>query len=664
MDHFLKRQKEEKAVKLDKDMKELFHMGGTMVIDKGFDVKNYLDLVEEELELKKKQKKYSLLNSTSQFSTFNLKSTPPNLIYNSNITNSFNNTLNANKKLQKTRGSYNSNGTKKKYLHTATTGYLDFNFSDYKNADKTNNSYFHFPTSKSSSKFLNTKNNTKVQPKGNFNLYKAIKDIKMISPKFPKIINNRKQIINNKSILITNINDKANNRAPLAYEREYFDTVFDSRKVINDYNFRKGLILEPTENLVTFNNNKKETSINNVLIDLLNKETNKLSVKEKNIILRNKQNNELINNNIKDFDDFTDKYKQTCKIIENQFERLQSENNHLFNEYIIYKSINKTYIDDLQKILEQIDSCRIYALFIHQTLEKDISRYSQDIFPDYRYEKIGDDYEKKLENVRNFVLDNYIMFYDPRYKDEVKNELKFLNEPQLLVERLEDKEREIMRILNIKNNILKETSNDKKEYKAELDDLKMKRDKEENEYKKFIKEINSQMNDINNLIKKENEYSNDINKLIGSLFLDIVDTFGKNDKNIIRYKSVLNSKIDKDNIKICIREGERLLREQEDLLNNTLHLMATYKEKDPIFFGKIMEEAKKRNKIEKQIQFKKSRLNKQLEVEVKAINNAHKLTFIQRKVVIPYHSPKKKVKKVVNYDLIKKLEDEELLKYK
>ena len=662
MDHFLKRQKEEKAVKLDKDMKNLFHIGGTMVIDRGFDVKNYLDLVEEELELKKKQKKYSLLNSTSQFSTFNLKSKPPNLIYRSNISNSFNNTLNANKKLKKTSGSYNSNGTKKKYLHTATTGYLDFNYTDFKNTYKTNNSYFHFPTSKSSSKFLNSKNNTQVQPKGNSNLFKSIKDVKMILPKFPKIIN-RKQIINNESVLITNINDKANNRAPLAYEREYFDTVFDSRKVINDYNFRKSLILEPTENLVTFNNNKKQTSVNNVLIDLLNKETNKLSAKEKNIILRNKQNNELISNNIKDFEEFADKYKHTCKIIENQCEILQSENNRLFNEYIIYKSIKKTYIDDLQKILEQIDSCRKYALFIHQTLEKDISRYSKDIFPDYRYEKIGDDYEKKLENIRNLVLNNYLMFYDPRYKDELKNELKFLNDPQLLVDKLEDKERDIMRILNVKNNILKETSNDLKEYKAELDVLKMKRDKEENEYKKFLKEIYIQMGDINNLIKKENDCNNDINKLMGSLFLDIVDTFGKDDKNYFCYKNVLNSKIDKDNINLCIREGERLLREQEDLLNNTLNLMATYKEKDPRFFGKIMEEAKRRNKIEKQRQFKMSRLNKQLEVEVKAIKNAHKVTLIPRKVAIPYHSPKKKEKKVINYDLIKKLEDEELLKY-
>ncbi len=318
MDHFLQTQNEEKALKLDKDMKKLFNMSGAMVVDQGFDVKNYLDLVEEELELTKKKKKISLLNSTSQFSTFNLKSTPPNLIYNSNIISSFNNTLNTKANLKKTSLSYNSNGTKKKYLHTATTGYFDFNYNNFKNTYKTNNNtYLNLPSSKSTNKLNFEKNNTQVEPRENFNTFKAIKDIKMTSSIFPKIIN-RKQTSNNKNILITNVNIKANHKAPLAYDRDYFDTVFDSRKVINDYNFRRSLILEPNENLATFNNNKKETSINNVLINLMNKENNKLFMKEKKILTRNKKNNELISNNIKDFDIFVDKYKHVCRSIENQ----------------------------------------------------------------------------------------------------------------------------------------------------------------------------------------------------------------------------------------------------------------------------------------------------------------------------------------------------------
>ena len=36
---------------------------------------------------------------------------------------------------------------------------------------------------------------------------------------------------------------------------------------------------------------------------------------------------------------------------------------------------------------------------------------------------------------------------------------------------------------------------------------------------------------------------------------------------------------------------------------------------------------------------------------------------MSRKTEAPYHSHQKKIKKVINYSLIKRLEDEELLKY-
>ena len=40
--------------------------------------------------------------------------------------------------------------------------------------------------------------------------------------------------------------------------------------------------------------------------------------------------------------------------------------------------------------------------------------------------------------------------------------------------------------------------------------------------------------------------------------------------------------------------------------------------------------------------------------KIKMINKANKVPFILRQTAVPYHSPKKKEKKVINYDLIKK----------
>ena len=77
-----------------------------------------------------------------------------------------------------------------------------------------------------------------------------------------------------------------------------------------------------------------------------------------------------------------------------------------------------------------------------------------------------------------------------------------------------------------------------------------------------------------------------------------------------------------------------------------------------------MEEAKKKNKAEKQLLFKKGKIDKQLEFEVDALHKFKKLSFIPRKVAATYNFQKKKVKKTIDHELEKRLEDEEMIKYK
>ena len=151
--------------------------------------------------------------------------------------------------------------------------------------------------------------------------------------------------------------------------------------------------------------------------------------------------------------------------------------------------------------------------------------------------------------------------------------------------------------------------------------------------------------------------------MIGKLFLDIVEILGENDKYKMNYKSILNGKIDNYNVDICIREGERILREKEDLLNNTLHEIKTYQENDGFFFTQVMDETKLKNKLQKHLMYKKNKNQKQIENEKKYNIKANRFVLISRKTEAPYHSPQKKVKKPINYELIKRLEDEELIKY-
>jgi hypothetical protein len=661
MNRYFNRNRDDIEIKVDHPLNSLANFGGTITVDQDFDIKNYLNSIEGgDLSVNKKQKKDNVLNSTSQFTTFNSNAYPKNTIYNGYLM-TFNNVPSTKAKFKKSGASFSSDLTKKKYLNTTTSSYLEHKYNNKNNyITNTNNNFL---STKNTSKLLykrnkNLINKTAIQSNENFNVFKAIKEIKK-SAQLPKIYNMKKN--SNKKLFITN-NNQENKKTPLAYSKEYVDIVFDSKRLINYYNFRKGLDLDPPENLVSFSSKKKEISVNNVLIDLLHNETERLSVKEKIFKARNEKNKNALNNNIKDFEDFTDEQKQVCKSIENCYDKLLRENNVLLNELIKYKSINKSYADDIQKVLEQIENLRVYALFVHQSLEKDISRFEKSIFPDYRSEKLVD-YNKKIETIRNFVINNYSIFWEPRYAKELEEELEYLKNPDLLLQKLHEIEGNIMRLLEFKDNLIKESEEEEKKHEIILGELKSRYEDAKIDYKKNSKKLKFELSQIDNLKKKEVDHNSEFIELIGILFLNIVEVFGKNDKYKNNYKSILNGKIDKDNISICLKEGRRLLRENEDLLNNTLLAIKSYQEKDERFFNQVMDETKQKNKAQKHLMYKKNKMDMQFENEVKFIHKTNKIKILSRKTEAPYHSPQKKVKKVINLGQIKRLEDEELLKY-
>ena len=54
MDSFTHKRKIIKPIKLSGPIKKSFHLGGTMVVDKSFDVKKYLNFIDKEANLKNK----------------------------------------------------------------------------------------------------------------------------------------------------------------------------------------------------------------------------------------------------------------------------------------------------------------------------------------------------------------------------------------------------------------------------------------------------------------------------------------------------------------------------------------------------------------------------------------------------------------------------------
>ena len=643
------------GIKLKKEEDKLNHLinlGNKMVISKNFNIKNYLNFFEQ-LKAPKIKKPFNLLNSIT---TFNSKSNLINYNTEGYISSTNYKTSSVDKYFNKGKATFHNNINNLKKVNIMTSTFNESN----NNKDL---SFYNIPYTNSSSNFIiKTKFKTNYSPiksDENFNVFKAVKEIKK-SLQFPKINNtfNSKK----KNIKTRNYYPKKSNNIPIAYKDKYLNTVLESTEVINNYNLRKELEFETDNDLTSFPKKTKDVSLKNVLIKLINHETVKLSEKEDDLKTKNEKNQKLLITEIKEFNDFTEKQKQFCKNLEVLHENLIKQNEYLNKEFINYKINNKSLTDETQKILEQIESLRNYALFVHQALEKDYSLYEKSIFPDYQNEKI-DEYEKNIEKVKNFVLNNYRLFYDKQYKEQLKRELKFLNNIELLFFKFSQIEGDIMRLIEEQYNINAEIKAERKKDKENIKYLKERYDTALIEYNINDEKLQIEKNFMTGLNEKENELNSEYLELIAELFYSIADNFGRFNKNSFNTKYLMKEKISRDNIDTYLKEGKRILRETEEALNNVLLSIKSYQENDTKFFNKFMDNTKKKLKDEQIAMFKRKKMVNLIGKNNQILNKANKVPFIKRKTASPYHSPKKKEKNVINYDLIKKLEDEELIKF-
>ena len=628
---------------------DLIKIGFSTMNSNNFDIKHYLNVVEKLKPKKSKNQKSFNINSASKYSSFDTKFKPLNFNTEGCITSTNYKTSSMDKNFGK--------GIRKKAGNIMTSTYVGNNKNKMKEA-----SFYKFPYTKSTSNFIYNRNNfpnySPTQTNESFNVFKAVKEIKR-SLQFPKINNKKAE---SKKIQIRNVYPTNEENLPLAYKDKYISSVFDSTNVLNNYHNRKELELDIDNNLKAFPIKTKNVAVNNVLIDLINNETVKLTQKEKNIKTKNEINQKILLTEIKEFEDFTEKQKQYCRNLEVFHEDLQKRNDLLIQELVNYRIIKKTNTDETQKILEQIESLRNLALFVHKALEKDSSRYEISIFPDYQEEKIGE-YDKNIEKIKNNVIEKYRIFWDKNYREQLKNELKFLNNTDSMIYKFRELEGNILRLLDEAFSINKEIERDEKLNQENLEYLQERYNKVKEEYDMYDEKLKIEEAFLNNLTEKENELNSEYIKLIGELFLSILQVFGRFDKKKLNYNILLKEKINKDNVDLYLKEGERILRDMEDYLNSSLLEIKSFKENDTIFFNKFMNSMKKKMKEEQIIQFKKNKVSNLIGKNNQIINKANKIPFIMRKIVVPYHSPKKKLKKVINYELIKKLEDEELMKY-
>ena len=429
----------------------------------------------------------------------------------------------------------------------------------------------------------------------------------------------------------------------LSYNNKNFNVILDINNIINKHLKNEEWNLKDKEDKYNdFIKRNKGVCTKNVIIKLMNKERDKL--KNKNIkYLRNfTEQNELINQGEKIFEELKIEQKRNSKIIEDFYYKLFENNRVLlylrenFKEQVI-----KTEYEIMKKIYE-IEELRLYAQFVNYIYGYDTSIYEKTVIND-EYSKIHLDQETLVNN----ILENYKHFL----KDD-NNDIINSIDPDIILNEIRLIEDRILLNLKLKDQEYEELKKNKKNHRDILKNIENKKIEVENEYNYFKKEFDKMS------INTKYNLEEDLFSITKDLCLYILELYCQDKKLIKRYKSNLNV----FEISDLTEKSIKLLLKNESKLELYLKLMENYSKEDKKTFDSLINKRKvetireKTNNAKKNIELK--RILDKTEIE----KNINKIYFIKKKAE-PIIPKKKKIVVKIDPEIIRAQENKEIISY-
>ena len=665
-------------------------IGGSMVLDPDFDIKNYLPDFQKQKELEKiifnaknplpniKNNPHRLIknNYSSKFNNINYnedenkKDRKKNLIINT-ISNEKRPLITLNNLLSLSKDNIFNNrisNTKRKNI-VITDLNLEKNLYEANNSIQSTKNKIekmikkNIESAKSSNSIFHNKLLKPNEPR--FNIIKTIKEIKrrekssrqrnIIEENNKIFIQRYKTLEEPNDIYIKTNNNKNTIQNPVAFDRRHEKVVFEPIKVLNEYKVNKDLQINIQEKSINnFNNQNKQLSVSNVLVKLMNLETNKLS---KNFNLRSdilKNNKKTIETNEADFEDYKDTQKQVVKQLDGLYITIQKKNKELIEESLNCKTEIKLIEDEMKRLLHQIDYLRVYGYFVNDVLGGDTTRFENKIFPEQKYND-----EIDIEELTKTVIKKYRCFYDDNTKEEkFEIENTFINEPEKMWFKFKEMEGIMVRNIFTKESIKGDIKKINEEGNINLKHLRQKHEILEKENKIINDKYEYELSKYNEIEKKYNYEKSEFDDLIKDFYIYIVNSSNKD--NIFHINKKLYNKLD---VLDCIKEIHNNITDKEILIDKLTTNLKKWEKNDPKIFEEVANNRKKIVKHIKQLKLINKKMNEKFKFVNKGDNSQNKFILYSRKTEAPYHKPKKIVKEKVDEKLIEQLENEELLNY-
>ena len=541
----------------------------------------------------------------------------------------------------------NNNIANKKYYNFGKNILLKAINNNNSNLNKNNSSKLYIRTENNRDS-LDLKNITNNKEK--FVFLHEIKKIK------------KKVDLSHKNKSIKNIMDNQ-----IAYDEKNSNVAMKPIKIINNYQEYKEKEVpdKNNNNLFSFLTEKARISRKNVIIKLLLEQKDKY---DKTITSHQKMLSELkqtIDKDQNNFETLVKNQKQSSKKLEDLLEQLLLRKRNLLIEKYHLKFEIRTRKDERQKMLERINEYRIIAKFVTKALGGSARLFD---FRLTKYSKVNSIIdndiisEKETQRVLfrfNFLLDHNSNLSHVNQDDlEIFNEITSLNNSEFLFNQLWKKEDSILNNLK-KNEILeKEIIKLEESEEKKIEYLKNKIEVLEKElkYNEEILEIANK--EYENLYKKISIKNSDFDGIITDLYNYVFEDRIKNLKK--RYYKMDENVID---VKSFISELKKEMIKKENTLNNLKFELDRSEKEDKPLFDKVVNNIKKENKLIHVSNIKKiQEYGEPNKLKLLKIPN-EKIILKYRRNEPPYYKAKKEKKIKVEPELIKQLENEELLSY-
>ncbi len=366
-------------------------------------------------------------------------------------------------------------------------------------------------------------------------------------------------------------------------------------------------------------NDTKEICLKNYLIGLLKEKRTDINEKERNITKALRDSENKLDSDYKNFLDFVEGTKKKQKKEEEELQRLKSL--HEQKEIIYKKEITdyKKLIEDLERTVKLICLLKSYGSFVHKVLRL---KFDFDNVPDI------DSRERNFEQVSNIILKHY---------DNLKNSetIELLDDDNFMFMKFNELEERVVKILQRKELLDKESNAETESYKDEISELKRRVKDCQIESKQVQNEKDQIINAINRLKPQKD---NEVNQ-----YLDYIYEIGGMTGDL---NNKLKGKKNITDLLTFTKDTLLVLQQKETFINDYITEIEHIEENgDKKLINDIITDRKKFNKREKQLQLKQKQEQIEYNKRKKAIERAQRVIIKGRKAPQDYPLLKGKKKK-------------------